>query len=400
MITPKRAAAWRLDRTAIPVLAASMLLASTLPLTAQDRSRSRPSDSGDVGRQATPRSSSPSYTPPSQPSPPSPSAGDSGDRGNRGDRGRTARPAPRDDSPDRQPSHRRRGDNDGRYYGGGYYGGYYGGYGRHYGPGNYWGPSWWWYFWGPYDYWYPGYTARDYRASGDAGALDLDVSPAKTEVYVDGQHIGPVDSYDGWPQYLWLPKGTYDLVLFREGYRTIARQVTIYPGVVMSVDDRMEPGESVMPEDLVTKTHDRRDERIRFERERSERIDRGERGDDDESDWRDRRERWRDRDSDRDRDEDDDARESIRDRDRDDDESSGRVRLEIEPEDASVYLDGKFVGTGSDLARLRAGLVLDPGKHRLAVVRPGHRSQEMDFEVEAGEDLDLEVELEETDSGR
>jgi hypothetical protein len=34
------------------------------------------------------------------------------------------------------------------------------------------------------------------------------------------------------------------------------------------------------------------------------------------------------------------------------------------------------------------------------VVRPGHRSQEMDFDVKAGEDLDLEVELEETDAGR
>lgn len=391
MITQKRAAAWRLDRTAIPVLAASMLLASTLPLTAQDRSRSRPSDSGDVGRQAVPRSSSPSYSPPSQPShtPPSQPSGDSGSSGDQ-DSGRHARPAPRDDSPDRQPSHRRRGDGGGRHYGGG---GYHGGYGGYYGPGSYWGPSWWWYFWGPYDYWYPGYTARDYRASGDAGALDLDVSPAKTEVYVDGQYIGQVDSYDGWPQYLWLPKGTYDLVLFREGYRTIARQVTLYPGVVMAVDDRMEPGESVRPEALATKTHDRRDERIRFERERSERIDRGERGDDDSEDWRDRRERWRDRD----RDDDDDAEESDRDRA---EESAGRVRLEIEPEDASVYLDGKFVGTGSDLARLRAGLMLDPGKHRLAVVRPGHRSQEMDFDVEAGEELDLEVELEEDDSGR
>lgn len=390
MITQKRAAAWRLDRTALPVLAASMLLASTLPLAAQGE-RSRPTDSSDVGRHAEPRSAPssppPSYTPPSQPS------GDSGSsRNSGGDEGRHAVPRTGgDDSrPDRQPPHRRDG---GRGYSSGYWhGGYYGGH--YYGPGYYWGPSWWWYFWGPYDFWYPGYTARDYRASGEAGALDLDVSPAKTEVYVDGQYIGRVDSYDGWPQYLWLPKGTYDVVLFREGYRTIARQITIYPGVVMSVDDRMEPGESTRPEDLVTKTHDRRDERIRFERERAERIDRGERADDDyDDDWRDRRDRWRDRD----RDEDDDAEERWGD---DDEASTGRVRLEIEPEDASVYLDGKFVGTGTDLARLRAGLVLEPGKHRLAVVRPGHRSQEMDFDVKAGEEVELEVELEETDSGR
>ncbi|HEX6863208.1 MAG TPA: PEGA domain-containing protein [Thermoanaerobaculia bacterium] len=396
MITQKRAAPWRLDRTALPVLAtACLLLASTLPLAAQ-HDRSRPTDSGDVGRHAEP-SSPPSYDPPSSSYTPPPSSSGGDDRGgssnssnDSGDEGRHAVPRSGDDDrPDRQPSHNRGGrGHSGNYWHGGYYGGHY------YGPGYYWGPSWWWYFWGPYDWWYPGYSARDYRASGEAGALDLDVSPAKTEVYIDGQYIGRVDSYDGWPQYLWLPKGTYDVVLFREGYQTIARQITIYPGVVMSVDDRMEPGESKRPEDLVTKTHDRRDERIRFERERSERIDRGERGDDDYDDWRDRRERWRDRE---DRDEDDDAEESDR---RGDEAATGRVRLDIEPEDASVYLDGKFVGTGTDLARLRAGLVLEPGKHRLAVVRPGHRSQEMDFDVKAGEDLDLEVELEESDSGR
>lgn len=391
MTTQKRAATWRLDRTPLPVLAAAMLLAFTLPLAAQ-RERSRPTDSSDVGRHAEPRSEpsynpTPSYTPPPPPSSDSGSRGSSSnDSGDGGDGGRHAVPRSGDDShPDRQPSHRRDG---GRgyahgYWGGGHHGGYY------YGPGYYWGPSWWWYFWGPYDYWYPGFSAYDYRASGDAGALDLDVSPAKTEVYVDGQYIGRVDAYDGWPQYLWLPRGTYDLVLFREGYRTIARQITIYPGAVIQVDDRMEPGESKRPEELATKTHERRDERLQFERERSERIDRGEpEPDDDYDDWRDRRERSREREDE------DEIEEPIR------NESTGHVLLEIEPEDASVYLDGKFVGTGTDLARLRAGLVLEPGLHRLAVVRPGHQSQEMVFEVKAGEDLNLEVELEESDAGR
>ena len=72
----------------------------------------------------------------------------------------------------------------------------------------------------------------------------------------------------------------------------------------------------------------------------------------------------------------------------------GRVLLDIQPADASVYLDGRFLGTGSELARLHSGLLVDRGSHRLAVVRPGYRQRELQFVVEPGEDLELEVELE------
>ena len=102
-----------------------------------------------------------------------------------------------------------------------------------------------------------------------------------------------------------------------------------------------------------------------------------------------------------DRDDDDDQADG-----RDDDRKSGsmsssgaHLRLSVEPEDASIYLDGQFVGTGSDLSLLQAGLPVAPGTHRLAVVRPGHRAVEKEFDVKAGGEIELEIELE-SGSGR
>ena len=167
---------------------------------------------------------------------------------------------------------------------------------------------------------------------------------------------------------------------------------------MIDVNDRLEPGDSTRPEDLVSKSTERRDERLRFERQRREEVERngedhGEYGED----WRDRvrrdRGRYEGEDNGRDRDRDHDV-----DEERSDDSSRrGRLRLEVEPDDASVYLDGRFVGTAEELAMMRSGLPVSPGEHTLSIVRPGRRAEERTFTVDAGEDFELEVELE-TDS--
>jgi hypothetical protein len=146
----------------------------------------------------------------------------------------------------------------------------------------------------------------------------------------------------------------------------------------------MEPGESVRPENLASQSHERRDERLRYEREKRERLERGEPGDDEE-DWQDRVRRERGSQYDDDEEEEETAAEP---------EQKGRLRLEVYPQDASVYLDGRFVGTGTELAMMRGGLPVSPGEHNLAVVRPGRKAEERSFEVEAGEEVELEVELE------
>ncbi|HWM95106.1 MAG TPA: PEGA domain-containing protein [Thermoanaerobaculia bacterium] len=389
----RRAAARLRDAGSIPVLAAFLLIAAGTPLAAGERSR--PNDSSDAGRSAQPRGGgdrSPSSSPPPSYTPPSSS-------GSGGSEPRVAVPRTGggNDEPSRQRPHGRVGDGGGRggsgWHGGGWYGGgYHSRYYPYYGP--YWGwgwGSWWWddYHYGPY-YRNP-YRDRYYDRYGTTGALDIDVSPGKTEVWLDGRYTGTADDFDGFPQYLWLDRGVYDLALFREGYKTIARQITIRSGQVISIDDRMQQGESVRPEDLVTKTHDRRDERVTYEEERREEIARrGDRdGRDGMDDWR---ERARRRMEERDRYEDD--REDDGEDRAEAEDGIGRLHLDVEPTDASVYLDGRFVGTGIDLQRLRNGLRLEPGEHRIAVVRPGHKAEEQEFTVAPGQEVELEVELE------
>lgn len=395
----RRAATRFRDAGSIPLLAALLLIAAGAPLAADAGERSRPNDSSDVGRSAQPRDSggrAPSSSPPPSYTPPPSSSG--------GSEPRVAVPRTgggNDNSSGRQRPHNPSGGGrDNWHGGGGYHGGYYGGgyygYGPRYYPyfGPYWGWGWGWGGWWDdyYGYGRPYYGPSPYRDRyydryGTTGALDIDVSPGKTEVWIDGRYTGTADDFDGFPQYLWLDRGVYDVVLFREGYKTIARQITVRSGQVISIGDNMQPGESVRPEDLATKTHDRRDERVRSEEERRDEIARRDR--DGMDDWR---ERARRRMEERDRYEDDDEDGRGEERSASED-GTGRLRLDIEPSDASVYLDGRFVGTGIDLQRSRNGLRLEPGEHRIAVVRPGHQAEEQEFTVAAGQEIELEFEL-------
>lgn len=280
----------------------------------------------------------------------------------------------------------------------GHRGGFGHGYGYHY-PYRYWSDfSWGWYgYWGwpgyvYYDgYWgdgpYGRYSRRGYAGRGydEWGALDLDLSPGKTQIFLDGQFIGTADDFDGFPTFLWLEEGTYDLAFYYPGFQTLARQYSIYPGLVIDVEDRLQPGESVRPEDLPAKTHERRDTRLRYDREMAEEAERRAR---ERADWRERAERYEAEEA-------EEAEESGADRGRRDvGRDTARVKFDISPGDASVYLDGRFVGTGDELARLRSGLIVDRGDHTLEIVRPGRQSHEQRLRVEPGEELEVEVDLE------
>jgi hypothetical protein len=293
------------------------------------------------------------------------------------------------------------------------------------GPGfyGYWGPPYWSGYnpgYGPGYGYYPGYgydgygddsygsgsgTSQRHETRSQMGALDLDISPSDAQVYLNGENIGRVRDFGGWRRgYLWLEKGTYDIVFYKEGYRTLARQVSIYPGLVITWDDKMEPGQAVRPEDLPSKSHERRDSRLQFEHDRAEQIDRQQQmrqqpydQGQDSGGWRDN---WHDRVN---RDRGGDPAQPQRNvqpapapgpsRAAATSDQYGRLRVKVQPDDASVYLDGRFVGTGSDLAGNEAGLLLSPGHHHLSVVRPGHRAEERDLDAVLGKDVDLTVTL-------
>jgi hypothetical protein len=282
---------------------------------------------------------------------------------------------------------------DGHYHGGGYWGGYWGGYypwygygwGPYYGWG--WGAGWWWpwaasigYYGGPPAY--DGYYG--YGGDGGYGALDLDVVPESAQVFVDGQYAGTCDDFDGYPQYLWLPAGTHDVAIYSEGHVTIGRQYSIYGGRVIAVNDHMQAGQAVRPEELQPSiSHERRDDRLRRNEER-------------EQDARQWDPNWRERDPGLKPEEELTPRERREERDIERQAAASapqaRVHLLVAPDDASVYLDGTFIGTGSQIGHVN-GMVVPAGHHVVDVVRPGFDPEHVEFDSTLGQEVEVKVVL-------
>ena len=79
------------------------------------------------------------------------------------------------------------------------------------------------------------------------GALDLEVKPGKAEVWADGQFVGKAGDFDGYPSYLWLAKGTHEVVVYQGGYETFAERYEVAPGTVFEVHLKMKKGNATPP---------------------------------------------------------------------------------------------------------------------------------------------------------
>jgi hypothetical protein len=194
------------------------------------------------------------------------------------------------------------------------------------------------------------------------GAISLKVRPKSTEIYVDGQPIGKAGKYDGYPGYLWLDSGTHELVFHKEGFRTFSRKFEVRTGMVTEVRVEMERGESFLPEMRMESVAPSGGSRTVLPRDGSAtRVPEASAKPGEVIDLR---------------------------------SEGGRIRVLAEPADASIYLDGRFIGTGADLSRLRGGLMLDQGEHQLEAVHPNFVSDRLSFRVKAGEELELRLTLE------
>ena len=60
------------------------------------------------------------------------------------------------------------------------------------------------------------------------------------------------------------------------------------------------------------------------------------------------------------------------------------LKLHIQPADAAVYIDDRFVGTAGEVNSLELGIPVAPGKHTVMVSRPGYKDRSIDVEVGTG----------------
>jgi hypothetical protein len=76
---------------------------------------------------------------------------------------------------------------------------------------------------------------------------------------------------------------------------------------------------------------------------------------------------------------------------------TGRLRLEVAPEDAAVYLDGEFLGSGRELAKLHGAIPVAAGRHTIDLVRPGFKTKQFEIDVPSGDVQPFRAELTEED---
>lgn len=308
----------------------------------------------------------------------------------------------------------RGGSRGGVWHGGGWHGGgWHGGGFRHrVGWGFYpWDWGWGWGWWGPYSSWWWGGPSV-YVVTGDDGGygegsvgvtartgryavVKTDVSPEEAQIYLDGKYIGTADDFDGMPDFLYLGPGKYHLEFRLPNYETFATDLDVTRGQRVRLDQKLKlaPGKSALDEfpptsqgtplgRVFTKGAEGTSEAAPppppAPRHRTRRDD-----------------GWTDRDA-------PPSREGISEEQMDvrpeplprPASNRARMRFRVTPEDAVVYVDDRYLGAGGDLESNPRGVVTDPGKHTITVVRPGYKTKTVDITVRVGAPVDVVVELE------
>jgi hypothetical protein len=208
------------------------------------------------------------------------------------------------------------------------------------------------YSYGGYYGYYP-YRVYRYR-EGNIAQLRVIVEPSKTRVYVDGYYAGTADDFDGIFQRLAVTPGRHDITLKLEGYKTHTFKIYANREQTLKLRFDMIRGAGESEEQLGGEAPAISDREREFEQNR-DRL-----GPDGEPRY---------------------VPPTSRER--------GLVSFEVEPEDASIYVDGEFYGKASELRSLDLPL----GRRRIEVVRPGYKTAEMEITVEAGRNPAVHITL-------
>lgn len=165
-----------------------------------------------------------------------------------------------------------------------------------------------------------------YRAQG-LSAIDVNIVPQEAEISLNGVVMGTAEDFDGFPNFLIVEPGTHTVHARARGFKTYEVTIHLAPGEQVNLNKRMDAGiDPVSPSSNAGTTADTSEER--------------------QSPLP--------------------AVEPV------------LLRLNCSDPEASIYVDGVFVGTARQIAGLHGPLQLDPEAVKLAVVTPDHRRE---FEI-------------------
>jgi len=74
--------------------------------------------------------------------------------------------------------------------------------------------------------------------------------------------------------------------------------------------------------------------------------------------------------------------------------NTGGMSFEIQPSDAQIYVDGRYVGTVGQFSPTSQPLGMTAGRHHIRITAPGYRAMEFDADIVAGEVLPYQGTLE------
>jgi hypothetical protein len=213
----------------------------------------------------------------------------------------------------------------------------------------------------------PNYPPYRYRMMDRSADVRVQVEPASAEVFVDGYFAGHVDDFDGFFQRLYLAPGPHEIVVFKDGYRSLVRRMYFAPNVNLRIKDRLEPlgpneprAQRPMPADDPDGMRDAPAEPVGPPPARD--------------DWAPR-----------------EAQEPRRAATAD--TATGQVSVRVQPLDADVVVDGELWQRAQGLDRLT--VTLPVGTHRIDVRKPGFVPFSSDVTVKPGETVSLNVSLSE-----
>jgi hypothetical protein len=306
----------------------------------------------------------------------------------------------------------------GGYYGG-YHGGYYGGYHGYYGYPYYYG----WPYWGGvypyfgfgfgYGYGYPSYAYPYSYGYGYGyepyGEVQTEVKPQDAQLFIDGGFVGKADDYDGWWQRLQLSPGMHRLVFRAPGFQPYVADVRIGPGTDVHLKYEMHPGNDTIAENemVLPRSEQQQYSRRQYDPYRGNRPQYNpyERPDGRDQQYERRPPQPQDNDGYNNPNNDgynnpnndgynnpnqDDSYYGNQQNQRSD---RPELILNVEPDDATVYIDGNYYGTANENGRGELRVLLPEGVHKIEVVRPGFDTFSQDVTVGRDHDNRLSVTL-------
>lgn len=215
----------------------------------------------------------------------------------------------------------------------------------------------------------------------DLAIVAVDARPKNARVHLDDRFVGRARYLDGSPGYLYLEPGSYRLELRLEGYETVMVEIEAEPGCRYDLKHRLQKarGAPSGPDDR-SFGRGKPLERVYAPVAEAEGAAAGApRGGADPS-----------------------LRPDIG------REVAGAaapmtrdaaLRLQVRPPHAAVWIDGAFVASGSELAKMEAPLAIAAGSHTIKVEAPGHTGDTRTIDLRPGQVVELEIVLHELPDG-